>query len=392
MVRGIPRSWRMAALPLAVALLVTAAAPAAADPEPPPDAVAAGAEPPPPEEMTAGSALEEFGRDLADARHAAETAEQRFTAADLQLDRRKRESADAEADAERERARVVEAELQAARLVGELYRNGSLGSLGPVARLLLSGDPEEFLGRQWRAFEQTHTAAEVLGGLHEARARLVLAAEQARQAEQAAATASQDAQRALDVARTAADRTARLLESTPADQLDLLEQLESDRADQAREEMLAAGTFGPGGSASEAGRQAIAYALAQLGKPYLWGGTGPDAFDCSGLTSQAWQSAGVSIPRTSEEQWAALKRIPLRELRPGDLVVYDNDAGHIALYLGGGTVVHAPHTGTVIKLAPVPMLPILGAVRPDPQAPSVRTDEIPAPPADTDESQGPSDE
>ncbi|MFJ5924651.1 NlpC/P60 family protein [Kitasatospora sp. NPDC092948] len=383
----------MAALPLAVALLLAVAPPGVADPAPPPGAagpsgpaasgsaappgpaadpvVPPGALPePPPENVTAGAALEEFGRDLADARHAAETAEQRSTAADLQLDRKKRESADAEAGAERERARVAEAESQAEQLVADLYRNGPLGALGPLARLLFSDRPEEFLGRQQRASEQTRTAAEVLNQLREARARLVQAADQARQAEQAAAVASQDAQQALEVARTASDRTAQLLESTPADQLELLEQLESDRADRAREEMLAAGVFGPGGSASEGGRRAIAYALDQLGKPYLWGGTGPDAYDCSGLTSQAWQAAGVTIPRTSEEQWAGLRRIPLRELRPGDLVIYDNDAGHVALYLGGGTVVHAPHTGTVIKLAPVPLLPILGAVRPDPQAPS----------------------
>ncbi|MGW4381434.1 NlpC/P60 family protein [Kitasatospora sp. NPDC004531] len=358
MARGTLRSWRTAARALAAALLLAAAGPAAADP------------PPPPESATAGSALEEFGRDLADARHSAEAAEQHSIAADAQLARKKQESEQAEAGAERERQRVGEAESQAARLVGELYRSGPLGSLGPLARLLLSGSPEEYLGRQQRASEQTRTAAEVLNELREARARLVLAADQARRAEESAATAAKDAQRALDRARTAADRTARLLDSTPADQLDLLEQLESERADKAREEMLAAGAFGPGGSASEAGRQAIAYALDQLGKPYLWGGTGPDAYDCSGLTQQAWQSAGVAIPRTSEEQWAGLRRIPLRDLRPGDLVIYHDDADHVSLYLGGGTVVHAPHTGTVIKLAPVTMLPILGALRPDPQAPS----------------------
>ncbi len=206
--------------------------------------------------------------------------------------------------------------------------------------------------------------------LRQARGRLVLAADRARQAEESAAGAAHEAQQAMDRAKTAAARTEQLLGTTSADQLDLLEQQETARADLAREQLLAAGAFGPGGSASEAGRRAIAFALAQQGKPYLWGGAGPDAFDCSGLTSQAWLAAGVALPRTSQEQWAELRRIPLRELRPGDLIIYHDDAGHVALYLGGGTVVHAPHTGTVVKLAPVTMLPILGAVRPDPGAPS----------------------
>ncbi|MFD8478621.1 NlpC/P60 family protein [Kitasatospora sp. NPDC059673] len=385
MSRGTSRSWRSAVVAPVVALLLTIAAPAGAEPLPVPDNESAGeaaggeqaGEAPEseaageaPESAVAGAALDQLAQDLAQARHTAETAEQRSTAAGAQLDRRKKESADAAVQADRERARVAEAETQAERLVGEQYRNGPLGSLGPLARLLLSDRPEEFLGRRRQAFEGSHSAAEVLSELREARGRLVLAADQARQAEESAAAAAQDSQQALDQARTAADRTAQLLDSTPADQLELLEQLDYDRADQSRQQMLAAGVFGPGGSASEAGRQAIAFALDQRDKPYLWGGTGPDAFDCSGLTSQAWLAAGVTIPRTSQEQWAALHRIPLRELRPGDLVIYQNDASHVALYLGGGTVVHAPHAGTVIKLAPVTMLPILGAIRPDPNSPS----------------------
>ncbi|MFD7641727.1 NlpC/P60 family protein [Kitasatospora sp. NPDC059795] len=358
MSRGTPRSWRSAVLPLAVALLVAAAAPGAAEPAPPPDSA------------TAGTALDQLAHDLADARHSAESAEQRSTAAEAQLGSKQRESADAANRAEQERAKVVEAEAQAAELVAEQYRNGPLGALGSLARLFLSDRPEDVLGHRQREFERAHTAAEVLNDLRQARERFVLAAEQARQAEESAAAAAKDAQQAMTEARTAADRTARLLDTTPADQLELLERQDGDRADQARQQALAAGVFGPGGSASRGGRRAVAFALAQLGKPYLWGGAGPDAFDCSGLTSQAWQAGGIGIPRTSEEQWAALPRIPLRELRPGDLIVYHHDAGHIALYLGGGTVVHAPHTGTVVKLAPVTMLPVLGALRPDPQAPS----------------------
>ena len=96
------------------------------------------------------------------------------------------------------------------------------------------------------------------------------------------------------------------------------------------------------------------------------GRAGAGAYDCSGLTSQAWGQAGTPVPRTSEEQWARLKRIPLKELRPGDLVIYFPEATHVAMYLGQGMVVQAPRTGEKVKVSPLASNPVLGAVRPDP--------------------------
>ncbi|BCL22976.1 NlpC/P60 family protein [Streptomyces tuirus] len=117
---------------------------------------------------------------------------------------------------------------------------------------------------------------------------------------------------------------------------------------------------------SAEGRRAVRYAVRQLGKPYEWGAEGPKTYDCSGLTSQAWAEAGTPIPRTSQEQWKRLKRIPLDELRPGDLVVYFPKATHVALYLGDGMVVQAPRPGAKVKVSPIAANPVLGAVRPDP--------------------------
>ena len=101
------------------------------------------------------------------------------------------------------------------------------------------------------------------------------------------------------------------------------------------------------------------------GKPYEWGAEGPRSYDCSGLTSEAWDHAGKPIPRTSQEQWAQLPRIPLDELRPGDLVVYFPEATHVAMYLGEGMVIQAPRTGEKVKVSPIAANPLLGAVRPD---------------------------
>ncbi len=102
---------------------------------------------------------------------------------------------------------------------------------------------------------------------------------------------------------------------------------------------------------------------------YVWGATGPTTFDCSGLTQWAYAQAGVSIPRTSRQQYAGLPKVPLDQLQPGDLVFYANGSDpstihHVALYLGGGKVLHAPHTGDVVRVAGVAMPGLFGAVRP----------------------------
>ncbi|MFH8805210.1 transglycosylase family protein [Streptomyces sp. NPDC017936] len=97
--------------------------------------------------------------------------------------------------------------------------------------------------------------------------------------------------------------------------------------------------------------RAVAFARGALGKPYVYGATGPGAYDCSGLTQAAWRSAGVAIPRTSQAQWAGLARVPASQVRPGDLVVY-NGARHVALYIGDGKIIEAPRPGKAVQVAP----------------------------------------
>ncbi len=103
------------------------------------------------------------------------------------------------------------------------------------------------------------------------------------------------------------------------------------------------------GSVSPGARTAVSFAAAQEGKPYEWGGAGPATYDCSGLTMRAWGAAGVSLPHSSEEQQAMLPSVPLSQLAPGDLVFVGYPAHHVGIYAGGGKVIHAPHTGTVVQ-------------------------------------------
>ena len=117
----------------------------------------------------------------------------------------------------------------------------------------------------------------------------------------------------------------------------------------------AAADASPQASAGAA-RQAIAYAEAQLGKPYAWGGTGPDAFDCSGLVMEAYASADVTIPRTSQAQWAQLPHVAPGDQRPGDLVFFPGAdgtwtaPGHVGLVLGPHRMVEAYATGYRVRI------------------------------------------
>ncbi len=100
--------------------------------------------------------------------------------------------------------------------------------------------------------------------------------------------------------------------------------------------------------------KAVEFAYAQLGCPYVYGGTGPCnlGFDCSGLAQAAWAYAGVAIPRDSYEQWAELPHIALSALEPGDLLIY-NGEGHVAIYVGGGYIIDAPQTGMDVEKIPM---------------------------------------
>jgi cell wall-associated NlpC family hydrolase len=114
---------------------------------------------------------------------------------------------------------------------------------------------------------------------------------------------------------------------------------------------------------SDRARAAIEAALANLGKPYVFGAEGPDAFDCSGLIQQVWRQAGVELPRTSSEQAQAGEQVPLSDIQPGDLVIYYAGRSHIGMYVGDGKIIHAPHPGTQVRISPLMSMPVNTVVR-----------------------------
>ena len=115
---------------------------------------------------------------------------------------------------------------------------------------------------------------------------------------------------------------------------------------------------------------AIAAALSKLGSPYVWGDAGPSTFDCSGLIQWSYLQAGLVLPRVSSDQWLATTPLPQNQMQPGDLLVYAYDLSdartihHIAMYIGNGQMVHAPHTGDVVRVVPVYYEGLYGVGRP----------------------------
>ena len=108
---------------------------------------------------------------------------------------------------------------------------------------------------------------------------------------------------------------------------------------------------------------AVSFAYGELGSPYVWGATGPNAFDCSGLIQAAYRSAGVALPRTTYTQINAGRRVSRSELAPGDLVFFYSGISHVGIYVGNGQMIHAPNPTAPVRLAPVDQMPFAGATR-----------------------------
>jgi len=133
------------------------------------------------------------------------------------------------------------------------------------------------------------------------------------------------------------------------------------RAQQQAQDTGSGGGWGTGTSSGTAdgGQTAVAWAKQQLGLPYLWGGAGPGSFDCSGLTMRAWEQAGLSMPHYAASQYVLAEHIPYSAMRPGDLIFYATDTSqpwtihHVTMYIGGGMMIEAPHTGAFVQIVPI---------------------------------------
>ncbi|MGW2747535.1 NlpC/P60 family protein [Streptomyces sp. NPDC001450] len=240
------------------------------------------------------------------------------------------------------------------------------GGIDPAWQLALSSDPDRYLdgaafaeragdrqaGAVARVREQLREAEQLRGA-----ARIELKALRSRQAE-----LKRQKKTITGKLAEARDLLARL---TPAQRAQVTGDgtapgHASRSASDARPTLEPAGSPAAPGSRAAA---AVAYAYQKLGSPYVWGATGPDAFDCSGLVQAAYRSAGVSLPRTTYTQINAGRRVSRSELQPGDLVFFYSGISHVGIYIGNGQMVHAPNPSAPVRVAPIDQMPFAGATR-----------------------------
>ncbi|WP_405967842.1 NlpC/P60 family protein [Streptomyces sp. NBC_00015] len=335
------------------------------DPEAPSAAETDGPDEPDDEEPNVAELLTELQRLYQEAERATEA----FNATEEQLKRRRAETGRLDAALVKARLSLHRSRGAAGRLARQQYQGST--DISPYVRLLLARDPQHALDQGHLIGRLAREQAGTVGRLASGERLADGLAREARAAldEQLTLTERRKKERD-DVTRRLAD-VEELLASLTAEQLAALAELERNSVARAQEKLMASGALDEDRKPSKEGEKAVRYAVRQIGKPYEWGAEGPRSYDCSGLTSEAWGHAGTPIPRTSEEQWARLPRIPLTRLRPGDLVIYFPEATHVAMYLGAGKVVQAPRTGEQVKITEIAAQPVLGAVRPDaPPAPA----------------------
>jgi len=265
----------------------------------------------------------------------AQRLEQEYAAAQQQLSAANQQLSAINTEVARDQSRFYSLQKKVAEIATADYENGDFSS--PEA--MLTGDAQKILDES--------AILDELAASNGNQVKAYLAA--ARQLENAQQSAQRVRNGKLALKDKLAAEKAENAKLT-AQQQSLLAQLTP--AQQAAVSPGAGGTTvatDPVPVSGQAGK-AVQFAYAELGCPYVFGGTGPcgSGFDCSGLTMSAWAAAGVSIPRTSEEQWASLPHVSTSDLQPGDILVF-NGAGHVGIYVGGGMLIDAPHTGLDVE-------------------------------------------
>ncbi|MFE5679004.1 NlpC/P60 family protein [Streptomyces erythrochromogenes] len=288
----------------------------------------------------------------------AEAATERYNGAKEQADEAEKALTGLRDEAARKADQLNTARSALGTLAASQYRSGSLGT---AVQLALAEDPQEYLAQ---ASFISRAGDRNAAGITTVRRKLD---EVSKLREQASGRLSDLRSRQDELAAHKTEAEEKLAAAKR-----LLAKLTAEEraAYEAQAPGAAAAPSGPVTAAppppadgSRAAR-AVAFAYSSIGKPYVWGATGPGSFDCSGLTQAAWRSAGVSLPRTTYTQINAGRRVSRDQLAPGDLVFFYSGITHVGLYVGNGQMIHAPRPGSTVRLAPIDSMPWAGASRP----------------------------
>ncbi|RFU86299.1 NlpC/P60 family protein [Streptomyces triticagri] len=231
------------------------------------------------------------------------------------------------------------------------------GGVDPSLQLALSSDPDEYLDQVMRADRAGDRQAATVTGVRRQLRELAVLRERARSKQRELSGHQADLKKRKSRITGKLNRARRLLaELTTEERARVTGESGTTRAsrDLPRGDIKA-----PNSRAAKA----VSYAHGALGSPYVWGATGPNSFDCSGLTQAAYRAAGVSLPRTTYAQINAGRRVARSELAPGDLVFFYPSISHVGIYLGNGRMIHAPNPSAPVRIAPIDEMPFAGATR-----------------------------
>ncbi|MDO4411609.1 NlpC/P60 family protein [Cutibacterium sp.] len=268
-----------------------------------------------------------------------------YTKAQAALDKAQKDLNRSQKDLNAQSAKVEAMRKALGRVALTDYQSG--GGVSATTQLVTSGDSSQFLSKLATMQNVTDRTNEQFQDFQAQRARLSSLKSQA-QADQATIKVQRDQQAKLLADAKKKEQEAKKL-------LDRLTAQQSAQTRQAAQALTVKGDKAtipalPEGVSARA-KTALSFAMAQVGKPYVWGGTGPNGYDCSGLMLVAWSKAGVGLPRTAAAQYAAGRPVAASDLQPGDLVFFYPGITHVGMYIGGGKYVHASNPRTGIKIS-----------------------------------------
>jgi cell wall-associated NlpC family hydrolase len=305
--------------------------------------------------------IDQVKAQVAQLQNEAEIANEKANTADVKVQQGRQHLAQVQRQLAQQKTRLDRLSAQMGAYAAAMYANGGID---PSVQLMLSDNPGDFLSA---AASLDQVARMQDSTFRQARAAALQMAQTQREVDQQLAqlqTLKQEADsNRAQVNAKLAQAKALLSKLTAAQQRRLAAQQQAARsvtvshASYSPASSSGTSTGGSGGyhapAGSGRGAIAVAYAMAQVGKAYVYGGTGPYGYDCSGLTMMAWAQAGVSLPHSASAQYAMTPRVAISDLQPGDLLFFYSDIHHVGMYIGGGMFVNAENPSVGVRVQPL---------------------------------------
>ncbi|WP_326652040.1 C40 family peptidase [Streptomyces sp. NBC_01750] len=339
--------------------------------------------------------VEEVQKKVDDLYRQAGSATEKYNKAKESTDEKRREVDQLLDDAAKRTDKLNESRRTLGNYAAAQYRTGAVT---PTAALLLADSPQAYFDQTQLMDRMTDRQRTVIDDYEtqraaaaKQRAEATKSLESLTDSQQALRTSKREVQAKLSEARSllsklTAEEKARLAaierekeeaarrkaEAKAKEEAQARADAEAERKRQEQEQQPGTGTGASAGTGSGTADsryaakadKVLSFARSQLGKPYVWGATGPSSYDCSGLTQAAWKAAGVDLPRTTWDQVKVGTRVATKDLLPGDLVFFYDDISHVGIYIGDGKMIHAPKPGANVREESIYYMPIYGSVRP----------------------------